>query len=214
MIVKMNYTCDFSEDQLVSIVEHQLLNFFPIKEAEKELLKEHISFVIDKSHHCFQNIENKYMQSGVFSPFHSGQWLIFLYYYSNKLSSVNKTLADKLYYLNKIMNGIDIFHEVNLPDVFYFEHPLGSIFGRGHYGNYFSAMQGCTVGGNRDRLTGKIIYPVIGEHVQMFSNSKIIGNSKIGNNVKIAANTYVKDMDIPDNATVFGMSPNITIKFL
>ena len=40
MIVKMNYTCDFSEDQLVSIVEHQLLNFFPIKEAEKELLKE------------------------------------------------------------------------------------------------------------------------------------------------------------------------------
>lgn len=210
----MNYICNFSEKQLVSILEHQLSSFFPIEEEEIHLLKEYISSVLNKSYHCFQNIDNKYMQSGIFSPFHSGQWLIFLYYYSNRLSSVNKTLADKLYYLNKIMNGIDVFHEVNLPDVFYFEHPLGSVFGRAQYGNFFTAMQGCTIGGNRDRITGEIMYPILGNHVTMLSNSKIIGKSTIGNNVTIAANSYIKDMVIPNNATVFGISPNITIKYL
>jgi len=119
-----------------------------------------------------------------------------------------------LYYLNKIMNGIDVYHEVNLPDIFYFEHPLGSIFGRAQYGSHFIAMQGCTVGGNRDRKTGLIMYPTIGKHVTMLSNSKIIGNSKIGNNVTLAANSYVKDLDIPDNSTVFGISPNNIIKFI
>ncbi len=211
---KMNYSCDFSEAQLVTLVGHQLSNFFPLEDREKGLLKESIFTVLDRSYYCFQNIDNKYMKRGVFSPFHSGQWLIFLYFYSNVISPENKILADKLYYLNKIMNGIDIYHEVKLSNVFFFEHPLGSVFGRAQYGDFFIAMQGCTVGGNRNRTTGEIIYPVIGEHVTMLSNSKIIGATKIGNNVTLAANTYIKDVEIPNNATVFGVSPNITIKFL
>lgn len=196
------------------MLEHQLANFFPITEEEITILRDYISPILKRCYHCYQNIDNKYMQRGVFSPFHSGQWLIFLYYYSNAVSAISPNLADKIYYLNKIMNGIDVYHEVKLPDVFYFEHPLGSIFGRANYGNHFIAMQGCTVGGNRDRSTGAIMYPTLGNHVTMLSNSKIIGKSKIGNNVVIAANTYVKDIEIPDNATVFGISPNITIKFL
>ena len=55
---------------------------------------------------------------------------------------------------------------------------------------------------------------IIGENCEIGPNAYIREGCEIGNNVKIAANTYVKDMDIPDNATVFGMSPNITIKFL
>lgn len=210
----MNYSCDFSEAQLVTLVEHQLSNFFPVEDREKILLMESVFSVLDRSYHCFLNIDNKYMKRGVFSPFHSGQWTIFLYYFSHTISPLDKTLADKLYYLNKIMNGLDVYHEVCLPDIFYLEHPLGTILGRARYGNYFIAMQGCTVGGNRDRATGVIMYPVIGEHVTLLSNSKVIGNSKIGNNVTIAANAYIKDTDIPDNATVFGNTPNLIIKFL
>lgn len=190
------------------------MNFFPLNENEKLLLTDNIQSVIQKSYFCFQNIDNKYFQRGVFSPFHSGQWTIFLYFFSHIISNTDKTLADKIYYLNKIMNGLDIYPEVCLPDIFFFEHPLGSVFGRAQYGDFFIAMQGCTVGGNRDRTTGEIKYPVIGEHVTMLSNSKIIGDAKIGNNVTVAANTYIKDVEIPNNATVFGVSPNTTIKFL
>ncbi|MDC2625262.1 serine O-acetyltransferase [Bacteroides ovatus] len=112
------------------------------------------------------------------------------------------------------MHSIDIYHAVNLPDVFFLEHPVGSVFGRAEYGTNFFAMQNCTVGGNRDRKTGELFYPVIGDNVKMYSGSKIIGKSKIGNNVTLAANTYVKDIEIPDGATVFGQSPNLVVKFL
>lgn len=82
--------------------------------------------------------------------------------------------------------------------------------GRAVYGNYFYFYQGCTVGGNG--VIGKEKYPTIGEHVTMFSDSKIIGESCIGNNVIISANTYIINADIPDNSMVFGQSPNLIIK--
>ena len=46
----------------------------------------------------------------------------------------------------------------------------------------------------------------------MLSNSKIIGNSIVGDNVLIAANTYIKDTNIPSNSIVFGTSPNLILK--
>ena len=104
------------------------------------------------------------------------------------------------------MSGADLYYEVELPEIFTCDHPVGSVMGRAKYGDFFSFTQGCTVGNNHG------IYPVIGSHVSMKSNSKIIGNSHIGDNVIIAANTYVKDQDVPDNSLVFGCSPEIVIK--
>ena len=48
----------------------------------------------------------------------------------------------------------------------------------------------------------------------MMSGSKILGNSIVGDNVTLAANTYVKDTNIPSDSTVFGSSPNLIIKYL
>ncbi len=73
-------------------------------------------------------------------------------------------------------------------------------------------MQGCTVGSNYNRRTSKVDYPVIGENVSMMSNAKIIGHALIGDNVTLAANAYVKDMDIPSDSFVFGVSPELVIR--
>jgi len=113
---------------------------------------------------------------------------------------------DKIYYLNKILHGVDIYGEVELPSVFFFEHPLGMVLGRAKYGENFFAMQGCTIGGNKGK------YPTLGNNLKMYSDSKILGNCNIGNNVIIGANTYVKDFDIQDNIMVFGQSPNLILK--
>lgn len=115
-------------------------------------------------------------------------------------------LAAKIYYLNKIMHGCELFYEVELPDIWLCDHPLGSVIGRGKIGNYFHFSQGCTVGNNKNK------YPVIGEYVTMMSNSKILGDCVIGNNVILAANSYIKDRDVPDNSMVFGQDENIVIK--
>lgn len=120
-------------------------------------------------------------------------------------------LASKIYYLNKIMNCVDLFYEIELPEKFGAEHPVGSVMGRATYGNDFFFYQGCTVG-ITNNLDGSYNYPIIGENVCMYPNSCILGKCKIGNNVNIGVGAIIKNEDIPDNSTVFGQSPNLIIK--
>lgn len=117
-----------------------------------------------------------------------------------------RSVCDKVYALNRALNSVDMYYEVQLPDVFTFDHPLGSVMGRADYGDYFTFSQGCTVGNNHG------IYPRFGQRVFMLSDSKVIGDCEIGDNVIIAAGTYVKDADIPGDSLVFGASPNLIIK--
>ena len=213
MIVGNGILCDLDENDLISLLLRRMENFFLLSTEEKKSIKEIHPIVLDKLKVCFQGIDNKYFwKNGIlyFSPDHSGQYLIYLYFYSHIFSNMGggNKLKDKFYYLNKILHAVDIYAEVILPPVFFFEHPLASVFGRAEYGNNFFAMQGCTVGGNKGK------YPIIGENVKMFSNSKIVGNSKIGNNVWLSANSYIKDENVPDNSIVFGSSPNLIIKDL
>ena len=134
----------------------------------------------------------------------------YLYWLSHELYKRNNGVADKVYYLNKMLNLVDLFYAIELPETWSCEHPLGSVLGRGVYGKQFFFYQGCTVGGNYNK--GVLEYPTIGEDVIMYSNSKIVGNSVIGDHVRIAANTYIKNEIIPDRSIVFGQSPNLIIK--
>lgn len=208
----MMLNCNIEKNRLIELLTRQLSNFFFISENETEILWKEFDQVWLRLYTCIKLVNNKYfIIDGVpaFNPYHSGQYLIYLYFYSNTCSNnKEKQLADKIYYLNKIMHSCDIYHEVNLPESFFLEHPVGTVLGRAQYGNRFFAMQNCTIGGNKG------CYPIIGNNVKMYSGSKILGNSVIGDNVSLAANTYVKDMNIPDNVTVFGASPHLIIKYL
>lgn len=210
------------KEEIKELLHRQLSNFFPISDKEREIISEAFPVALLRCEKCFKGIENKYYHKGdevFFSPFHSGQWLLFLLYLANTVSlpsltvvnkwgGVNKVLADKIYYLNKIMHSVDIYHEIEIPDVMFFEHPVGTVLGRGKYQNGLIIYQNCTVGGNKGH------YPTIGKNFHMMSGSKILGNSIVGDNVTLAANTYVKDTNIPSDSTVFGSSPNLIIKYL
>jgi len=201
---------DIDENDLILLLIKQLNNFFILSNEEINFIRLIHKMVIDRLTICIENIDNKYFnRNGVsyFSPYHSGQYLLYLYFLSNEsIKFKNSSLKDKIYYLNKILHAVDIYSEIELPQVFFLEHPIGTVLGRAKYGNHFFAMQGCTVGGNKG------LYPVIGENVKMFSNSKVLGNSKIGDGVWIGANTYIKDTNIPDNMVVFGSFPNLILK--
>lgn len=198
--------------QLVSLVKKQINNNFFLENSEEEIINECINIALQKSEYCFSKTENKYYKKNdvtYFNPFHSGQYSIFLYFLSQAIyikKQAPNTLSDRVYYLNKIMNSLDVYYEINMPSIFMLDHPLGSVLGRAIYGEYFTFSQQCTVGNNKG------IFPTIGKHVTMFSGSKIIGDCTIGDNVKIAANTYIKDTDIPSNSLVFGSSPNLIVK--
>ena len=209
----MKLESNLNREELLFLLQKQLNSFFLLSKEELELLPKAFDFVWNRVYNCFRIVNNKYFtKDGLpyFNTYHSGQYLIFLYYYSNTCSTLydGKELADKLYYLNKILHSCDIYHEVSLPESFFLEHPIGTVLGRASYGNNFFAMQGCTVGGNKN------IYPTIGNNVKLYSGAKVIGACTVGDNVVLAANSYVKDTNIPDNATVFGQYPNLIIKFL
>lgn len=142
-----------------------------------------------------------------FNPFQSAQYGEFLYYLSNKAYHCGDIeIAEKTYYLNKMLNGVDWFYEVELPDIFFADHPMGSVLGRAKYSNYLSVGKNVTVGNNKG------IYPVIGENVVFHQNAFICGNCNIGHNVEVSVGVFIKDTDIPSNSLVFGASPNLIIK--
>lgn len=199
------------EDILKGLIR-QLNSFFSLSDAEINVINAIGDNVFERCEYNFSKNENKYYTRNgetYFNPYHSGQYTVFLYYFSNSIFKEEKghlQLADKIYYLNRTMNGCDMFYEVELPKIFRLDHPLGAVIGRGIFSNYFAFSQTCTVGNNNN------IFPVIGEHVTMSAGSMILGNCKIGNNVILGAGACVKDQDIPDNSMVFGSSPNLIIK--
>lgn len=192
---------------LSSFVTHQLNTFFPPPLPSP--VAPYMQEAVQRTDICLSACAGRYSApEKLFSPYHSVHYSVFLYWLSRVMwerdgDGIN---AERVYYLNRILNSVDLFYEMELPHIWMCEHPLGSIMGRAHYADYFFFYQGCTVGGNKG------CYPQIQACVTMFSNSKILGNARIGSHVIIAANTYIKDEDIPDNCIVFGQSPNLTIK--
>ena len=193
----------------------QLNSFWNTQNEESNiLLKEKYFFrALERASICIQSTHSKYAQTGKLNSLNTTQYAIFLYYLSN-LTGVggNRVLADKIYYLNKIMHSVDWYWEIQLPNHFHAEHPLGSVLGRATYGDYLMVYQGTTVGGN---FNGKgVKYPIFGKYIILYTNATILGNCKVGNKVVFSANCFVKDESIQDNCIVSGSSPNLVIRRL
>jgi len=203
---------EISKEAILKLMISQISSFFSISTEEIETINILSDEVFGRCDRCFSKNKNKYYSKNgetYFNPFHSGQYNVFLYYFSNTIFKKAKQqirLADKVYYLNKIMHSCDLFYEIELPEYFMLDQPIGAVLGRANYGNFFKFTQNCTVGNNKN------IFPTIGEHVNMAANSMVFGNSKIGDNTIIGAGAIVKDEDIPANSLVFGHSPNLIIK--
>ena len=198
----------------------QLKSHFFITDEERAVIESRFEFAIAACEENFSNAENKYYYTVVegkkicrFNPYHSVQYMIFLYYLSHDiyLNANIGQLCDKIYYLNKILHSVDLFYAIELPAHFSAEHPLGTVMGRAKYSDGFFFYQGCTVGGTKDK-DGNIFYPEMEENVHMYANSSVLGRCHIGKNVQIGAGALVKNQDVPNDSIVFGQSPNLIIK--
>ena len=136
-----------------------------------------------------------------FNPLNSDHMSMLLYLVSKKISRIeNQTsLADGVSYLNKIMHGIDIWHNVELPKEFFFIHPVGTVLGRAEYGDFLIVYQGVTIGSSKN------IYPKFKGSTILYSNSSVLGNSIIGDNTIIGAGAFIIDENIPDNTQSKGL---------
>ena len=146
--------------------------------------------VIKRLCYCFSSINNKYYRENsktVFDVLHTSQWTIFLYMMANEIYKTNgdRKYCDQIYGLSKMISSADIYYQVEMPEIWFCDHPQGSVMGRAKYSNFFSFSQGCTVGNNKG------IYPSFGEHVALMSGAKVLGNCHVGHHVILSANTFI-----------------------
>lgn len=191
---------------IASQVNHLFPDEHPISEAQ---MLNAVERAEERVFHCFQNIRKKYFNDqGVthFNHLISDQYCMYLYMLSNHVytESQDEQLATKLYYLNKALNGVDIFYTTQLPEIFLLVHPLGTILGRAKFSDYFIAYQGVTVG-----CLNEGIFPTFEGKTIMYANSKVLGTCTVGDNVCFAADSTVINKDIPSNKVVLGRSPSL-----
>jgi serine O-acetyltransferase len=197
--------------KLVTYLKNQFAHAFPDgKGPGAKVISSVISDALDAAEHCFSRIAVKYFSRDGrpwFNHLNSDQYAMFLYWVSRFAHERKHTiLAEKAYCLNKMMHGLDVFYEVQLPKVFFFCHMVGTVLGRASYGEYLTVFQGVTVGGNHG------IYPVFDRHVTLLGGCSVVGKSQIGENTIIGANTMVKDQDVGPNQIVLGGDPKIHLR--
>lgn len=207
----MSMILSLKKSSLRDYVKDQLIHFFP-DNLPVDAIDNIFDLTLDRVEHCFFAIYDIYFKvkgKSYFNHLNSDQYSMFLYFLSNTLYSNNsdRHLCEKLFYLNKLLNGIDAFYSIELPNIFLFCHPVGTVLGKAQYADFFLVYQNCTVGSNHD-----IDYPVIGKHVAMYKGSSILGNCKIGNNCKVSAHSLIMDRNLDDNKIYIGTPSNHIIK--
>lgn len=198
-----------TNDDFCDYISNQINNFFPDPEKVSAIdIKPYIIETMERVQFCFKHIKKKYFYSGgqpIFDHLHADHYAMFLYFLMNTIYvRSNKTmLPTKLFLLNKTLHGLDAYFNIELPDIFIFRHPLGTVLGRAKYKNYFAVFQNCVVGANEEG-----VYPDFGEGILLFEKSSVLGNCKLGGNVVFGSNASAIDMVIKNNTLVVGKHPN------
>ena len=107
---------------LVQYVRRQLDQFFPDNLPTDEI-EAYIDDVLDRIVYCFSAINDKYYTKDsqtYFNHLNSDHYAMFLYFLSNTLyrNGADVRLCEKIFYLNKMLHGIDVFYSVELPEIF------------------------------------------------------------------------------------------------
>jgi serine O-acetyltransferase len=195
-------------NDLVLYVRRQFENLFP-DGADLGDLAKFVDLALERVDHCFSRVRLKgFFANGEarFSHGHSDQYAIFLYYLANSAfhERPGHPIADKAYTLNKALHALDAFYEVELPDVFAVQHPVGTVLGRATYSDYFICYHNCTVGANLEND-----YPSFGRGMVMYGGSRVIGRTVVGDNSFVSTGAIVIDGGPLEGGSVLhGIYPN------
>jgi len=192
-----------SSPQLAAYAATQMNTFFPdgnpVVAANVEQV---LSGALERLQKCLHGmLIPRFYREGVlrFDHLQSDQYSMFLYLLGNEAwRAGRREIATKSFLLNKALHSLEVFYEIELPEVFWFAHAIGTVLGRAKYGKGFVVMQGCTVGNKGG------VYPEFGERVVLCANSSVIGGCRLGNDVCVGIGSQLIDCDVPDAHTAVG----------
>lgn len=179
-----------------SYVSRQLQNIIPENDI-RQLNAHVVTQAILRTNYCTSKI--KASGKDRFDYLNSGQYATFLYFLSRELWLFDRNSIDatRVFLLNKALNGIDLFYEIEMPNVFLIGHTVGMVFAKATYSDYCVFHQGCTIGRNGlDR-------PKIEPGLVLYPNSSIIGKCMVRENTVISPGVNLVNQDTPGNCYVF-----------
>ena len=200
------FTTSLTSAELAGYTSRLLENHLPDGKAVNLDLRSHVSVALDRLEYCFSRIRRKYYSVDgrvAFDHLNSDHMAAYLYFLGNTIWRENgdTDMSTRLFYLNKVMNGVDLYYSVPMPDIFLLVHPVGTVIGAATYGDYLVVYQNCTVGADSG------VYPTFGEGTVLYSRTSVLGASVIGDNVVFAANSFIVNADIPSDSLVVGQFP-------
>ncbi len=126
---------------LAAYVEHQVAHLFPDGfKAPAGTWSAAVSRALAALSRCFSRIAIAgYTREGeaALSHLHGDRYAVFLALLAREFHREGDAgLASRTYLLNKALHGLDLFYEVELPEVFLLVHPVGTVIGRAKLGNF------------------------------------------------------------------------------
>jgi serine O-acetyltransferase len=181
---------------LSEYVSRQINNIFPIYRDSKDVKFEAVVDAVVKTNNCISKV--KAYEGDRFDYMNSGHYATFLYYLSYSLGKIygDTVEATRVFLLNKAINGIDLYYEIEMPDVFLIGHTVGMVFAKATYSNFCVFHQGCTVGRNQQER------PVLEAGIIMFPNSSVIGKCHIRENTVLTPGVRLINADSPGDVIV------------
>jgi serine O-acetyltransferase len=194
--------CSLSKYELKSYLSHQIGSFFPDgKSIEPAFLA--LGEALERLEECINMV--RLWPVGEFNHLHSSQYCIFLYMLARVAweQGCYRACCDKLFALNKALNGIDLFYEISMPRYFFIGHSVGIVLAKASYSDYLVLYQNSTIGKNHGKA------PRLGEGAILYPNSAVIGDSETGANTVIAQGASLIDQSCPGGMIVFKSNTKI-----
>jgi serine O-acetyltransferase len=200
---------DHTRQELIDYTCAQVANFYPDRRNEmvRTQVSRHLDEALTRLERCINAV--RMWTPGRFNYLHSSQYCIYLYYLANTIwhNERDGAVPTRLFGLNKALNGIDLFYEIEMPEVFFIGHSVGIVLAKATYGNYLVLYQNSTVGKNHGAA------PVIGEGVVMYPNTTIIGRSHVADGTILSQGTSIINRETPGHCIAYpGEMGNLLFK--
>jgi serine O-acetyltransferase len=175
----------------------QLATFLPDERPCAQTIAVNLDEALVRLQRCINGV--RAWPQDQFDYLHSTQYCTFLYFLANtiKHNGGDTEVCTKLFLLNKALNGIDLFYEIEMPEIFFIGHSVGIVLAKATYGNYLVLYQNSTVGKNHG------VAPVIGEGVVMYPNTAIIGRCHIADGTILSQGTSAINCDTLSNCVAY-----------
>jgi serine O-acetyltransferase len=169
--------------------------------AFRSAVDAHFDEALGRLHRCINACAP--WRADEFNVLQSSQHAIYLYFLANTIwkRSGDTAAPTRLFLMNKAFNGIDLFYEIAMPEVFYIGHSVGIVLAKATYGNYLVLYQNSTVGRHKDQI------PVLGERVVLYPNTAVIGRSVVEDDTVVSQGVSVVNKRVPKGSIAFAGAP-------